>query len=151
GTSFRVRAYDNDKDIRVSVSTGKVSVFSVKGKKNSSEVNGVVLVSNQQAIYQRQENSFEKVLVDTPQAVNESGQKEIFDFNNEPIANVFRKLEKVYNVEIIFDDDVMHDCYLTAPLGNEPLFEKLKIICKSVGASYEQIDAKIVITSKGCG
>ena len=37
------------------------------------------------------------------------------------------------------------------PLGDEPLFEKLKIICHTIGATYELIDANIVVSSSGCG
>jgi transmembrane sensor len=44
----------------------------------------------------------------------------------------------------------MKNCFLTVPLASEPLFEKLKVICRTVGANYEIIDAKVVITSAGC-
>jgi len=30
------------------------------------------------------------------------------------------------------------------------LFDKLKIICRTIGAEYQTIDAKVVITSTGC-
>jgi len=39
---------------------------------------------------------------------------------------------------------------LTASLSDEPLFEKINLICKTIGAQYEQLDASIIIDSKGC-
>jgi len=156
GTSFRIKAYHQDKHVTVSVRHGKVSVFSAKEPRRNSttpkpEINGVILTPNQQVIYQRSNDSFEKALVEKPEVIDTNIQKANFLFDNEPIGNVFHTLEKAYGVEIIFEDVVMQNCFLTAPLGNEPLFEKLKIICKTIGANYELIDAKIVITSKGCG
>jgi len=35
-------------------------------------------------------------------------------------------------------------------LSDEPLFEKLLLICKTIDARYEVIDAQIIIYSKGC-
>ena len=45
----------------------------------------------------------------------------------------------------------MKECYLTATLPDEPLFEKLQLICNTIDASYEQIDGQVVVHSKGCG
>lgn len=155
GTSFRVKAYENDNNIVVSVTEGKVSVYSEKGQKKEnetgeSEVIGVVLMPNQQVLYQRGEDSFNKTLVDTPQVLKEEALEYDFQFKDTPVTEVFRLLEAAYGVEMIFDAEAIENCYLTAPLGDVPLFEKLKIVCRTIGASYELIDAKIVISSKGC-
>ena len=77
GTSFRVKAYDEGKDVMVSVREGKVSVYSEKNqsaKQNiiESEVNGVVLMQNQQVLYKRTDDSFNKTLIETPAIVKES-------------------------------------------------------------------------------
>lgn len=155
GTSFRIKAFDNEKNVIVSVSEGNVSVFSAietKNKLSADNTNkGVVLTPNQQVIYQRNDNSFEKTLVAVPAIVNSVSAKEMFLFDNTPIKNVFVLLEEIYGVEIIFDEEVMQHCFLTVPLGNEPLYEKLKIVCQTIGASYDVTDAKIIISGSGCG
>jgi hypothetical protein len=76
-------------------------------------------------------------------------QNQVFDFNN-VIAEVFKTLEKAYGINIVYDAEVMKNCYLTASLDDEPLFEKLNLICKTIDAKYEQVDAQIVIYSNGC-
>ena len=155
GTSFCVRAYQDDEDITVAVKHGKVSVFSPK-KSNAnsgdvhSEVNGVILLPNQQVVYQRDQELFDKTLVTSPLVLSPVIKKSDFTFENAPIANVFNVLADAYGIEIIFDEEVMKTCYLTAPLGDEPLFEKLRIVCRTIGASYEIMDAKVVINSSGC-
>lgn len=156
GTSFRIKAFENEKNVIVSVKEGKVSVYSSLNKKEKSKaaieskVNGVVLTSNQQVLYNRSDDAFNKSLIQMPEIIKEYKAETNFQFDNAPINQVFTTLEEAYGVEIIFQEDVMANCFLTAPLGDEPLFEKLKIICRTIGANYELIDAKIVINSKGC-
>lgn len=154
GTSFRVKAYAGDEDVVVSVTEGKVSVFSSadlkRDKRADAEVSGVVLTPNQRVTYTRSEKSFNKSLVEEPQKILVDPANRDFRFDNAPIREVFSALAEAYGVEIIYDEEVMEDCFLTVPLGNESLFEKLRIICATVNASYEVIDATVVIESKGC-
>ncbi len=154
GTSFRVKAYDNEKDIVVSVKEGKVSVFSSKESQKvadaNTNVNGVILTPNQQVVYLRKEDSFNKTLVIAPEIITVKAHQYNFKFDNTPVHEVFSILEESYGVEILFDEEVMKNCFITVPLGKETLYEKLKIICRTIGASYELIDAKIVVSSKGC-
>lgn len=155
GTSFRVKAFDNDERVVVSVQEGKVSVYSSRrprkdGDTIEAEVNGVVLTPNQKVHYQRAEDSFNKTLVDTPQVIKQEVLQRDFEFRSTPVHEVFEVLSEAYGVEIIFDKQVLENCYLTVPLGDEPLFEKLKIVCSTIDATYELIDANIVISSSGC-
>lgn len=155
GTSFNVKAYSNENNVTVAVRSGKVSVFSPKTSNSvkgdiQSKVEGVVLLPNQQVVYQRREESFDKTLVEAPVILSKEVEQADFTFENESIPQVFKVLQEAYGIEIIFDDEVMKGCYITAPLGSEPLFEKLKIICRTIGASYEIMDSKVVINSTGC-
>lgn len=155
GTSFRVKACADEQNVLVAVKEGKVSVYSAKDQKKSrhirkAEVKGVVLTSNQQVFYRGAEDSFNKTLVEAPEVVNGNAGQFGFAFEDTPVKDVFNLLEKAYGVELIFDEEVLQNCYLTVPLGEEPLFEKLTIICRTIGATYELIDAKIIISSKGC-
>lgn len=150
GTSFRVHAPKNENKVVVSVKTGKVSVYSASGDKEISKTDGVILLPNQEVAYEREDQSFNKKLINDPVIVKPQLSPDDFTFENTPVKDVFRRLEEAYGIEIIFDAETMKDCYLTAPLGSEPLFEKLQIICQTIGGKYEVIDAKIVISGSGC-
>lgn len=158
GTSFRVKALDDERHVIVSVKTGKVSVYAVKepgavapeAEDVDSEKSGVILLPNQQVTYQREQESFDKALVALPDVVLPSLEESDFIFDSTPIAEVFKVLERAYGIEIIFEKEIMGNCFVTAPLGSEPLFDKLRIICRTIGASYEVIDAKVIINSAGC-
>jgi len=148
GTSFRVSAPKNNSNVIVAVKTGKVSVYT--NKDNGDKKDGVILLPNQQVKYERKEQSFEKTLIEVPEILNQKITQSDFIFENTPIAEVFKKMESAYGIEIIFNDEIMKNSYLTAPLGSESMIEKLKIICQTIGASYEIIDANVVINSSGC-
>ncbi|GAB3913357.1 FecR family protein [Larkinella knui] len=154
GTSFTVRANGKDQ-VNVIVKTGKVSVFTRNDhnrveKQQSRQLIGLVLTPNQRALFHREDGRLLRSLVEAPELLDLPIQQPIFEFTSTPIAAVFRTLEKAYGVEIVYDAEVMKNCYLTASLDDEPLFEKLNLICGTLDAHYEQMDAKILISSKGC-
>lgn len=152
GTSFWVKAPDGDQEVIVSVRTGQVSVYTrSKGEEDVlSQKGAVIVLPNQQVTYHRDMETFGKGLVSEPKIISSSIEESDFNFENTPVADVFNVLSAAYGLEIIFDEEVMGNCFFTAPLGSEPLFEKLGIICRAIGARYEVIDAKIVISSAGC-
>lgn len=155
GTSFVVKAYSKDEKVVVAVKTGKVMVFSLSELKKSEkianyQVQSLYLSPNQQATFERQNEKFNKALVEQPIIVTQPIETPNFVFENTPIVEVFAKLKKAYGVDIIYDADVLKNCSVTAPLGNESLFVKLDIICKTIGARYEIVETKIVISSHGC-
>ncbi len=150
GTSFRVTATEGNERVVVAVKTGRVSVYKAAESEEEAQRNAVIVLPNEEVTYQRELESFGRALVSQPEVVNKSVVSSDFDFEDAPIADVFDILERAYQVDIIFDEELMSNCFFTAPLGSEQLFEKLKIICRAIGAEYEIIDAKIVITSSGC-
>ncbi|MFD1819721.1 protein of unknown function [Pseudarcicella hirudinis] len=155
GTSFRVRAYESDKDVTVEVKTGRVSVFAqsdpkIKEKATNRELEGVVLTPNQKIIYAREDVRLTKSLVEAPVMIATEKSKQSFEFEDTPVSEVLLAIEKAYSVDIVFDEELLANCPLTASLTDLQLFEKLNIICKGVEARYEILDGQIVIYSKGC-
>src|SRR5688572_24021475 len=71
GTSFNVRAYDDDGDITVAVKTGKVSVYTNKHKTSRQVMHSpeVILSPNQQMVYHRQREVISKQLVPEPEII----------------------------------------------------------------------------------
>jgi transmembrane sensor len=155
GTSFSVRAYDKDKEVTVEVKSGKVSVFAQsdansKEKATNRELAGVVLTPNQKIVYAREEVRMAKLLVEAPIIIAPEKVKTVFEFEDTPVSEILRSLEKAYSIDIVFDEELLSNCPLTASLTDLQLFDKLNIICKGVEARYEILDGQIVIYSKGC-
>jgi transmembrane sensor len=154
GTSFMVKAFENMKNVRVEVKTGRVSVYTRKDLENAKNENltmmaGVILTPNQQVSFSKIEERFVKSIVEKPTEIIEV-VKEEFRFEEAPMAKVFSLLEKTYGISVIYDSKTMEGCFLTANLEEESLYEKLNIICKITKSTYEIVDAQIIIHSKGC-
>lgn len=152
GTSFSIRNF-NREDVLVRVKTGKVSVFKEKDLKviNQGEksLEGVVLTANQQVVYTREEMKLTKSLVENP-AVLVPLAKLDFEFTDTPIQEVFQVIENAYGVDIVYDEEALSSCYLNASLSDVPLYDKLKLICKGINATYEMMDSHIIVYGKGC-
>lgn len=156
GTSFNIKAFSHDKNVVVTVKTGKVSVFS-KMEMNSDKTlstentEGVILTPNQQVTFDRKDANMSKVIVQTP-ALQELTdiQKLSFEFNDTPVSKVFELLEKAYGIDILYDQESLKHCKLTASLSDEHLFDKLNLIGLALEVTYDIKDSQIIIHSKGC-
>lgn len=155
GTSFRIRAYANQSNIEVLVRTGKVKVRSNEliAKSNVDEV---VLLPNQAIRFGRKDLIFNKItdITQDESLTHTIGNIEqlSFEFTDIPVSQIFKTIEQAYLVEIDFPQEKLKECHLTTSLSDQPLPEKLKIICKSLGnnTNYEMNGNRISIISDGC-
>lgn len=153
GTRFQVSAFEKDADIVVKVQSGQVSVYQEKEYVDSdpqhSEKAGVLLLPNQQVVFKRTGEQFNKALVENP-VLLPAAPIGAFIYDEAPVLQVLKEIEVAYGVDIVYSDELLQSCELTANLSEEPLRGKLDILCRSIGATYEIVDAQIIITSKGC-
>lgn len=153
GTSFTINAQNQALNTTVEVKEGKVSVFrqadftDVKNQK-VLQSKGMVLTANQKMVYECETRNMLKTISDNPEII--STVNTTFDFVNTPASDVLIDLEDAYQVDIIFDKELLRGCPVTASLSKQPLMEKLNIICEVIEARYEMLDGKIVVYSKGC-
>lgn len=155
GTSFRVKAYSDQPDVEVLVRTGKVKVRSndLVAKSDQEEV---VLLPNQALRFVRSELSFNKITnITQDQALTRNvGNIEqlSFEFTDIPVSQIFETIEQAYLVDIDYPKSKLKDCHLTTSLSDQPLTEKLKIVCNSIGnnTNFEMNGNQIIITSEGC-
>ena len=155
GTSFNIRSYGNEDGIKVTVKTGKVSVFKNQSdirSENNSSVNSAVimLTANQEVSYKKDRGYFERSVAASTQIIDKTISEQDFVFSDTPLNIILSKLEKAYGIPIIFDEEQIHGCSLTASLADEPLLDKLNMICKTMDASYEMVDGQIVMNIKSC-
>lgn len=155
GTSFTIKALKNEKIVTVLVKTGKVSVYTTAPRTNKQvekdpETQGVVLTPNQKAVFDLKTENIQKEVVEKPSILIPLSVAEEFSFSDTPVSKVFEAMEKTYGIDIVYDEEVLKNCTITTTLTDIPMFNKLKIICSAIGATYKEIDAQIVITAKGC-
>ncbi|MCF0039185.1 FecR family protein [Dyadobacter fanqingshengii] len=159
GTSFMIDASEANKDIRVEVKTGTVSVFSINNldKKEIDEesdkpaLTGITLSQDQKIAFSKESGKIIKLDDHIKElAVDMDILKQGFVFDETPIHEVFRTLEHVYNVQISYDKVKMANCTLNATLIGQPFKEKLEAICNALDAQYEVNENQVSIIGKGC-
>jgi ferric-dicitrate binding protein FerR (iron transport regulator) len=154
GTSFRIKTNKKDKALEVEVVTGKVSVFENQDSfaKNTAEPhsNGVILTPNQRVTYFPESRHLMTGLVVTPVRSATSTDESRLVFNNISMGRIVDALHKSYGIEIVFANDRLAECTFTGDITDLPLYEKLDLLCGSVGADYEIKGTRILINGHGC-
>ncbi|GAB3280239.1 FecR family protein [Larkinella harenae] len=151
GTSFDIKAFDDDQQVEVKVRTGRVSVYNQKPiRLVSDERHNLVLLPNQQIIFNRQTESLSKQLVAEPMPVQPIAAGEKHYFEEVPAATVLKTLEQRYGVHILFDEELLSHCIITTTLSNQSLKDQLEVICQTIGATYKEMDAQLVVEATGC-
>lgn len=145
GTSFIVKAYEGDKNVTVTVRSGKVQVYPTKAEKNT-----VILVPNQKAVYDKNNDEVVREVVEHPEIILPESDLFRMSFDEVPVATIFDVLEDNYGIAIVYDKEVLSKCSLTTAMSDEGLFERIEVICKAIKATYRANDGVILIDSPGC-
>lgn len=151
GTSFDIKANDDDEKVIVNVFTGRVSVYSNAFKNdNDPEKEGVVLLPNQQVVLDLKKISLTRKLVEEPHKVFPLKSDDQLHFDEVPVSMILKKIEELYGLQFVYNEEQLAKCVITTTLTDEPLYNQLAIICTTIGATYKEIDAQIIIESTGC-
>ncbi len=147
GTSFRVKAYEDERDVSVDVRTGKVAVY-VREYEDAHDAEKVVtLTPNQKVVYEVLRERLRKEITDNPVPLKQAAT---LQFDETPIADIFQAIEQEYGIPIQFDRTRLGQCTLTTSIEGLPLFGQLELICKAVGATFVQQDGGILVKDGGC-
>ncbi|MBB5286430.1 hypothetical protein HNQ92_004590 [Rhabdobacter roseus] len=154
GTSFTVQAYEADREVNVFVKTGKVSVytnkeFETRAKPGKPEKEAVVLSPNQLITLHRESLRLSRIAMESSKLRVPQTQTS-FEFDDTPVTQIFKLLEETYGISIVYDQQRLSACKITASLTDEPLPEKIRLLCQGLGASYTISDKSIHIYSNGC-
>ncbi|GAB3909958.1 hypothetical protein GCM10028803_48710 [Larkinella knui] len=153
GTSFFVKsqAYASE----VIVKTGKVAVFmhndrNKQHKLTDKTLNGLVLQENERVTIDQNEYALTEPLQASKETLQLPIQKLSFDFDEAPAIYILETLKKVYHIQIVYNTARLSKCRLTAHLSDEPLLDKIELICIALEAHYVESDGKTIIESAGC-
>jgi transmembrane sensor len=156
GTSFSVKAFENDLEVEVEVKTGRVSVFAMdpSAERNFDELDTskeIIVTPNQKILYSRNSESIRKYMVEVPEIVpSDFASPPILDFEDAKVSDIFQNLEQSYEIEIVYDKQRLGNCLLTASFTNESLYDKIDLICKGIEAEFKVENGKIVVAGRGC-
>lgn len=147
GTSFIVEAYPDGQRITVSVTSGKVSVYT---KTEDAIAEDFILTPNQEAVYTRADQKVARKLVEEPQVILSQEEVDEIRFDRASLSEIFHALEKMYGVEIQFDEALFSECTITTSIDGTDLYKRIEVICEITGAQYETQGTRIIVTGTGC-
>lgn len=153
GTSFTIKTDINSS--QVIVKTGKVAIILQNDKNKTQKISGkklegFVLNQNEQINIQQSTESLTKPKIVKQHELLQPIQKLTFDFDETPAIEILELIKNAYHVEIKYNAEKLSNCKLTAQLSDEPLLEKIKLICLALDATFEVNDSVFIIKSHGC-
>jgi ferric-dicitrate binding protein FerR (iron transport regulator) len=148
GTSFIVKAFPQDKSVTVVVKTGKVSVYATQDKVNAKSE--TILTPNQQIVFDENQNKIARKIVEVPLPILPADEIKRMRFEDASIKEIFEAIEKIYGVELEFNEALYSSCTLTTTVSEGGLFNKLDIITSAIGAHYVLVEDKVVIKGTDC-
>ena len=121
GTSFNVDAFEGSRFVNVTLVEGKVTLENKEGTVLA------VMSPNENATYDLTENKTEISQVST--SFYTSWKEGTIYFKDEKLVYIAQKLERWFNVEVVFDDESVKDLKFTgAILKNKPIDQIMEIL-----------------------
>ncbi|MDQ6477078.1 FecR family protein [Dyadobacter sp. LHD-138] len=152
GTSFSVRAFNQEPNVQVIVKTGHVTVYADRETYKEPGKDAVTLRAEQQAVFSKQQSTITQGVALASASIFIT-QHTSFNFTDIPVAALLDSIAHTYGLNISYDAKKLKKCVLTTALNDLPLQGKLKIICKALGdqVQYQLTDKQILITGlPGC-
>jgi transmembrane sensor len=143
GTSFNVKAYEDDQEIEVTVLNGKVAFEELK-KENTV----VLLLANESAIFDKNSERLNKLSSSNINSIAWKTQKLVFD--NTELSEVMETLERFFGVEIENKNGAMLNCRFTGSYDKPKLEDIFAAVVFSMSLEVEKVDQKYILIGQGC-
>lgn len=147
GTTFNVRANDNESTFKVSVVTGSVSI-STPNRKNKIET--VLLKPKEEAVYEKKSQNVTVNMLEISPLNHENWQSVSLAFDETPMSEVANRLQQTFKIKIEFENLNIKKCRLKVDFNNQRLSEILDMIDILLGTTYEMEGSKITLKGEGC-
>lgn len=144
GTSFYMKAYEDEPEEEVLVTTGKVMVES----KKLQGLKPVVLQMQQRVIYQKENGEIHTDSMDV--IALEAFQEHRLYLKDMHFSEIARTLERWYDVEIEFENNALLNCQFSATFDRIALPEVLDRLRMVSPFTYTIKGKKVLISGKQC-
>jgi transmembrane sensor len=128
GTSFNVITSNADSEVEVFVKTGKVVL--------SGSINSQSIELDPGYIGKVDANKAGKSVNDDPNYL--SWNTGLLVYNGQTLDVVFKDLKRVYNMDIVAEDNTIMENRWTSPIDNQSQETIIRLICVSFNLSYTQ-------------
>ncbi len=142
GTSFNVKP--SGEGVEVDVLTGRVNISS------KTDSTGIFVESNQKVTYTGKANDTRASL--SKEEITSAIRRTEYDMNftNVSLKEVFEKIEKKFNVEIVVANKKILDCMIRADFTDHSLESTFVLLAGAVPIEYAITGKKVEVTGNGC-
>ncbi|WP_020598026.1 FecR family protein [Spirosoma panaciterrae] len=138
GTSFSVRAYDNN--VSVAVQTGKVRF--------SSGNKALLLTKDQQATFDEQTDTIRRAAQLAPNAF--AYKTGLLVFDNEPLVKVVQTINQFYSADVQLASTRLDNCRLKTRFDKMSLDEVVAVTAETLGLQVRHEGKSIILDGAGC-
>lgn len=148
GTSFNVKAFENDQFVETSVVTGKVAFIPGVESESAVSADTVYLTPNQKVVYNKDLSQVQQLETNSLEDRAWIDGKLVFRSNT--FFEVAQVLERTYAKKIIFGEQSLQNCRLTGTFEGNSLEEVMSLLAETKDYEYSISDDEIFITGTGC-
>jgi transmembrane sensor len=142
GTSFNLRAYGKEDDIRLTVVSGKVAFTLADDREQVFVTPGnMALLQRDSKKIQNGENSDLNFL---------SWKTNELTFNDCAMRELLASLKRHYGINLEVENESTNNCHFTGDFRDTELDNTLQIITRAIGASYKISGDTYIILGEGC-
>jgi len=128
GTEFNVKSFEGEPNVQTTLVQGRVGIRLAESE------NDIVLIENQQAVFNKEANEIKVQKVD---AIGFTSWKDgTMSFKSAPVSEITVALERWYGVKLIVEDPNSMGCRFSATLQNEPISVFLDLLKETSGMAY---------------
>ncbi len=142
GTEFNLSSYANDKAVKLTMVSGRVKLINELSKKeiNVNKLEEVTITQNNQVSVKDRNKA--------TQILNTGWKDGLLLFDNTPMEEVIRKMERWYGAKIIIKDSIILHNRFTGEFESESLVQVLEFMKITSGIKFSVKD-KVYILSAG--
>jgi ferric-dicitrate binding protein FerR (iron transport regulator) len=145
GTSFNVDAYPDDHTTTVAVASGRVLVAS-NDEENVKPP--MLLEKGEIGVLVFEKDSLFKANLANDNYL--AWKTRLLEFDNSKLEDVIKTLNKVYNTNILIDNELLGMCLLTAKFNNKSEDEIIDILANTYDLKIERTSTGLKLYGKGC-
>jgi transmembrane sensor len=127
GTAFNVKGYDNDNTITATLMEGKIDVFDSKSS--------IRLSPNEKITFDKNRLTFEKAQIYDANIASQWKNNRLA-FDSETLEDIGKALERMYNVQMVFDTEAIKQIRFSGTIKNNSLESVLQLISLTSPIDY---------------
>jgi ferric-dicitrate binding protein FerR (iron transport regulator) len=145
GTSFNIRAYDNEKVVETSVATGKVA-FIPKKQKSTQTLDTFFITPNNKVRYTLEEELVD--VVPTTASEDKAWTEGRLTFKDMALEEIAIELERNFGKKVTFLDEAPKHYRLTGSFQNNSLDEIMYYLTQTKDFYYKVTNSELLIASE---